>query len=51
MFLPQMISTAVIGGTFFLINGLCMSESLENIPSGKTAQMIFSMGWGLSSAF
>ncbi len=51
VFLPQMISTAVIGGTFFLMNGLCMSESLENIPSGKTAQMMFSMGQWLFSLF
>ena len=51
VFLPQMVSTAVIGGTFFLINGLCMSESLENLPSGRTATMMFSMGVWLFALF
>ncbi len=51
VYLPQMIATAVIGGVFFLINGLVYSDSLKNLPSGDTARMIFMFGTVLFALF
>lgn len=51
VFLPQMIATAVIGGVFFLINGLVYSDGLKNVPSGATAGMVFTLGTALFAVF
>ena len=41
---PYILTTAVISGVFLLIGGLLFSKSLSNLPTGKTASMLFSLG-------
>lgn len=43
-YLPHILATAVISGVYLLIQGLLYSDSLNNLPTGKTASMIFSFG-------
>lgn len=43
-YLPHILATAIISGVYLLIQGLLYSDSLNNLPTGKTAAMIFSFG-------
>jgi len=50
-FFPYILTTAIISGVYLLIGGLIFSESLSNLPSGKTASQIFSIGIVVFSIF
>lgn len=43
-FYPYILTTSIISGVFLLIGGLLFSKELDNLPTGKTATMLFSMG-------
>lgn len=43
-FYPYILTTAIISGVFLLIGGLLFSKGLDNLPTGKTAAMLFSLG-------
>ncbi|MDO4571913.1 MAG: FtsX-like permease family protein [Clostridia bacterium] len=42
--LPYMLATGIMSGSFLLITGLLFSETLNNLPSGRSATMVFGMG-------
>ncbi len=43
-FYPYILTTSIISGVFLLIGGLLFSKELDNLPTGKTAMMLFSLG-------
>jgi putative ABC transport system permease protein len=43
-FYPYILTTAIISGVFLLIGGLLFSKGFDNLPTGKTAAMLFSLG-------
>lgn len=51
IYIPHFLATAIISGVFFLICGLVSSDGLTNLPSGVTAQTIFSAGIFLFAVF
>lgn len=50
-FYPYILTTAIISAVYLLIGGLMFSEGLANLPSGKTASMLFSFGLVVFSVF
>jgi hypothetical protein len=50
-FYPYILATAIISGVYLLIGGIMFSKGLANLPSGKTASLIFSLGLVVFSIF
>ncbi len=50
-FYPYILTTAIISAVYLLIGGLMFSKGLANLPSGKTASMLFGFGLVVFSVF
>lgn len=50
-FYPYILTTAIISAVYLLIGGLMFSDGLSNLPTGKTASMLFTFGLVVFSVF
>lgn len=50
-YVPYLLATALISGVFLMITGMIFSKDLRGVPSGETAQSVFTVGMVVFAIF